>query len=47
VLDTRRRMVRKWGSPTVGELGEWHRERQVVRTAWNFFEDGYDTARHR
>jgi len=47
VLDTRRRMVRKWGSPTLGDLVEWHRERQVVRTAWNFFKDGYDPVRHR
>jgi hypothetical protein len=47
VLDARRRVVRKWGSPTLGELVEWHRERQIVRTAWNFFKNAYDPARHR
>ena len=47
-LSIRRDTVRKWGPPM--SMREWvtsHLDNRIRRTAWNYFKQPYDQARHR
>ncbi len=47
VRAVRRRVVRKWGTSSLGERVQRRHWRRIYTTGWNFFKEPYASERHR